>query len=65
IKKLLNFRKFKTPETKNWENHKWEIGYKQYPLKSFRKILEKDFKIIKMEFTSDCRSVFFVCENKR
>jgi hypothetical protein len=44
-------------------NHRWEIGYRDYPLRKLTRVLETaGFRIFRREFTSDTRSVFLVCE---
>ncbi|PPR76725.1 MAG: hypothetical protein CFH01_01862 [Alphaproteobacteria bacterium MarineAlpha2_Bin1] len=44
--------------------HKWEVGYKNYSLSKLEKKIKKTgFKIYKKEFSSPCRSVFFVLKN--
>jgi SAM-dependent methyltransferase len=65
LKKFMGFKRFPAPADEGaWEPHKWEIGYRDYPLAGFRALVEDEFRILRTEFTSDCRSVFFLCENR-
>jgi len=44
--------------------HKWEIGYKKYSLFNLeKKIKEIGYKIHMREFSSPCRSVFYILRN--
>lgn len=65
LKKFMGCKQFPKPKnTEEWEPHKWEIGYRDYPLKHFRELVSQEFDILKTEFTAACRSVFLVAENK-
>ena len=65
LKKLAPFKRFPAPaEDGAWEPHKWEVGYRDYPLAGFRALVEAHFRILRTEFTGGCRSVFFLCENR-
>ena len=65
LKKFMGFKKFSEPDDEtSWEPHKWEIGYRDYPLSAFRDLVEGGYRILRTEFTSGCRSVFLVCENR-
>ena len=65
LKKFMGFKKFLKPDDETyWETHKWEVGYRDYPLTAFRAIVETHYQILRTEFTSGCRSVFLVCENR-
>ena len=44
--------------------HKWEVGYKKYSLGNLEnKIRNSGYTISKREFSSPCRSVFFILQN--
>ncbi len=59
----FHFRhRFRAPNTDLWESHRWEIGYRDYPLRKLRRVVEAaGYKIVRTEFTSGTRSVFLVC----
>ncbi len=63
--KILKFLKnFKFDKEADPYGHKWEVGYKKYSLSKLEKKIKKSgFKIYKREFSSPCRSVFFVLKN--
>jgi len=64
FRKFRFLRRFTIQSETEWETHKWEIGYRGYSLKAFEhKIEAAGFHITQREFTSGCRSVFFVCRN--
>ncbi len=64
FRKFRFLQRFSIASETDWEAHKWEIGYRGHSLKAFeRKIEAAGFQITKREFTSGCRSVFFVCRN--
>ncbi len=66
FRKLRFLRRFPVASDTKWEAHKWEIGYRGRSLKAFtRKLEAAGFDIERREFTSGCRSVFFVCRNKQ
>jgi hypothetical protein len=61
LKKLRGGKTFKVHEDP-W-GHKWEIGYKGYPLKRWETLIEEAGWTIKHRaFTHPCRSVFHLCE---
>ncbi len=64
--KLLKFLKnFSFNLDSDPYGHKWEIGYKKYSLRKLQeKIYSTGYAIFKREFSSPCRSVFFVLQNK-
>lgn len=65
LRNFMGFKRFPAPaDARAWEPHKWEIGYRDYPLAGFRTLVEDRFRILRTEFTGDCRSVFFLCENR-
>jgi len=65
LKKFMGFKKFAAPKDEvSWEPHKWEIGYRNYPLSAFSDMVGQRYKILRTEFTGGCRSVFLVCENR-
>jgi len=65
LKKFMGFKSFSKPDDQvSWEPHKWEIGYRDYPLSAFRDVVEQHFRVLRTEFTAGCRSVFLVCENR-
>lgn len=64
LKKFMGFKTFADPDGQEaWEPHKWEIGYRNYPLSDFRDRVAQRYRILRTEFTAGCRSVFLVCEN--
>ena len=64
FKKLKGLRRFpKPPDDGSWQPHKWEVGYKDYPLKRVKSLLARHFAVRDVSFTAHTRSVFFVCEN--
>jgi hypothetical protein len=65
FKKFFGFRRFPAPAADGgWDAHRWEIGYRDYPLDDFRHQVETHYRVLQTEFTSGCRSVFLLCENK-
>ncbi len=65
LKKFMGFKSFSDPEDmESWEPHKWEIGYRNYPLPDFQALVAERYRILRTEFTAGCRSVFLVCENR-
>lgn len=63
FRKLHFLRRFPEPQSDAWENHRWEIGYRDYPLRKLIRALEAaGFRVRRREFTSGTRSVFLVCE---
>ncbi len=61
LKKLRSGKGFKVHEDP-W-GHKWEIGYKSFPLKRWESLInEAGWMIRKRAFTHPCRSVFHQCE---
>ena len=64
FRKFRFLRRFTIQSETEWEAHKWEIGYRGHSLKAFEhKIEAAGFQITQREFTSGCRSVFFICRN--
>ncbi len=70
IMKYLSFKKLRRlkafpapPADAGWQPHKWEVGYRGYPLKRVREVLSRHFRVADVSFTAHTRSVFFVCEN--
>lgn len=65
LRKLRFLKSFRLRgDPADWEPHKWEIGYRGYPLKALRaKVRGAGYKIERQAFTSGCRSVFLVCRN--
>ena len=64
FKKLRRFKSFaQPPAAAGWQPHKWEVGYKEYPLKRVVALLARHFRVADVSFTAHTRSVFFVCEN--
>ena len=65
LKKFLNLRRFPAPPADSgWETHRWEIGYRDYPLSDLRRRVDVHFRVLRLEFTGGCRSVFLLCENR-
>ncbi|MBT6442061.1 MAG: hypothetical protein HOK61_06515 [Alphaproteobacteria bacterium] len=66
LRKLRFLKTFKIKgDSSDWEPHKWEIGYRGYPLKALRRKVEAaGYSIEQQTFTSGCRSVFLVCRNR-
>lgn len=57
--------RFPPPRSDAWENHRWEIGYRGYPLRKLARVVEgAGYRIVRREFTSGTRSVFLVCERR-
>lgn len=64
LKKFMGFKRFSQPaDQESWEPHKWEIGYRDFPLSAFKALVAERYQILRTEFTAGCRSVFLVCEN--
>ncbi|MFP6727517.1 MAG: hypothetical protein VCB63_11775, partial [Alphaproteobacteria bacterium] len=63
--KKLNFlRPFKIDESNPWD-HKWEAGYTGYSLAAIEtKIDAAGWRIIRRDFTSPTRSVFYLLDPK-
>ena len=65
LKKFMGLKRFRPPvDGDGWEPHKWELGYRDYPLTAFREVIERRFEILRTEFTEHCRSAFFLCANR-
>ncbi len=65
FRKLRFLKRLRVAGGTEWEPHKWEIGYRGHSLRAFmHKLEDAGFEIKQREFTSGCRSVFFVCRNK-
>ena len=61
LKKLRGGKTFKVHDDP-W-GHKWERGYKGYPVKRWEALIEASgWKIRQRDFTHPCRSVFHLCE---
>jgi len=64
FRKVHFLRRFPKPRDEAWENHRWEIGYRDYPLRRLTRAVEAaGYRIRRREFTSGTRAVFLVCEN--
>ena len=64
LKKLRFLSEFPVPPDDSWEHHKWEVGFKGYSVARLRDLLtDAGYEILRQEFTSGCRSVFFLCRN--
>lgn len=64
LKSLKFLKKFKFDAESDRYGHKWEVGYRGYGLKVLQgKLKAAGFKVHRREFTSPCRSVFFVLDN--
>ncbi len=60
-KKLNSLREFQFDEEADPWGHKWEVGYRGYPLTALEaKLTKSGWSICRLEFTSPTRSVFFV-----
>jgi len=65
LKKFMGLKRFAVPgDDVPWEPHKWEIGYRNFSLTGLRSLVEENYRVLRTDFTSGCRSVFFVCENR-
>lgn len=66
FKKFRFLSAFPPPPDDSWEHHRWEIGYKGYSVPGLRdKLTGAGYEILRQDFTSGCRSIFFVCRNSR
>jgi SAM-dependent methyltransferase len=62
-RKLHFVRRFPPPASDAWEHHRWEIGWRDYPLRRLTEAVEgAGYRIRRREFTSGTRAVFLVCE---
>lgn len=58
-------RRFKVTDWEDFGTHKWEVGYRDYPLRAWEAKLEANgWAIRRRAFTATCRSVFHVCERR-
>jgi hypothetical protein len=65
FRKLRFLERFAIKSESEWEAHKWELGYRGRSFKAFTAKLEAaGFIVQRRDFTSGCRSVFFVCRNQ-
>ena len=66
LKKFMGSKHFPAPapDSADLQDHHWEIGYRNMPLTRWQGKVEENFRVLRTEFTSGCRSVFFLCENK-
>jgi len=63
FRKLRSRKTFTFDEAKDPYGHKWEVGYKGYPLKRLEGVLEgAGYRIRKRDFTHGAKSVFFLLE---
>ncbi len=63
FKKLKFLKSFKFDRNEDPWGHKWEIGYKNRSLADLEaKFADAGFKVARRDFTSPCRSVFYVLE---
>ncbi len=63
FRKVHFLRRFPKPRSDAWENHRWEIGYRDYPLRKLIRAVEAaGYRVLRREFTSGTRAVFVVCE---
>ena len=66
VKFFKFFKKFKFYSDSDPYGHKWEVGYRGHSVKAIeRKIQKSGFVISRREFSSPCRSIFFVLQNKQ
>lgn len=64
FRKLHFLRRFPKPKGDAWENHRWEIGWRDYPLRRLTRVVEAaGYRILRREITSGTRSVFLLCQN--
>ena len=64
FKKLNFLRRFKIDASDPW-GHKWEVGYKGYSLGALEKKIDTaGWNIIRRDFTSPTRSVFYLLNRK-
>lgn len=65
LKKFMGWKRFPVPkDSGDWEPHKWEIGYRNFPLDAFLAMVSKRFSVLETDFTAGCRSVFVLAENR-
>lgn len=65
FRKLHFLRRFPPPKGSAWSHHRWEIGYRDYPVRRLEKTVRAaGFAITRRTFTSGCRSIFLVCRNE-
>ena len=64
FKKLKFLRPFKPDLEGDPKSHRWELGYRGRSLAAFeRKLRTAGFTVAKRDFTSPCRSVFYLLDN--
>lgn len=64
FRKLRFLRSFRFDAVADPQCHKWEVGYRGTSLRALeRKLKGAGFRICRRDFTSPCRSVFFVLDN--
>ena len=64
FRKLRFLRSFRFDAVADPQCHKWEVGYRGTSLRALeRKLKGAGFRIRRRDFTSPCRSVFFVLDN--
>ena len=70
LRRMVSLKSFKFLKTFEFDaqadpyGHKWEVGYRGYGLNALEaKLTAAGLRIHRREFTSPCRSVFFVLEN--
>ena len=64
LKKLKLLRSFRPDLEGDPEGHRWELGYRGRSLAAFeRKLRGAGLTIAKRDFTSPCRSVFYLLDN--
>ena len=64
FKKLKFLRPFKPDLERDPEGHRWELGYRGRSLAAFeRKLRLAGLTVAKRDFTSPCRSVFYLLQN--
>ena len=63
FRKLHFLRRFPAPRGDSWENHRWEIGWRDYPLRRLVRVVEAaGYRVLRREITSGTRSVFLLCQ---
>lgn len=66
LKKFRFLSAFPPPPDDDWEHHKWEVRYRGCSVPRFRDMLTAaGYEILRQDFTSGCRSIFFLCRTRR
>ncbi len=64
MRKFRFLKRFRIRDDKDFDAHKWEVGYRGHSLDDLKaKLLACGWRAEQQHFTADCRSVFLVCRN--